>query len=223
MKALCMWSAGKDSCFACYKALASGHEIAGLLHFTNPEAQVSLAHRLGRELVSRQASSLGIPLISKAMPRENYRDEFIEIILELKKHQGIQGIVFGDIYLQEHRDWIEAVCAETSMEAVFPLWGQDTKKLAREMIEAGFRAVVVAVNAEVLEMEWLGREFDKCFLEALPEEVDRCGEKGEFHTFVFDGPFFKESLSFSTGEILLKDKNWFLEILPAENRRNTNE
>lgn len=219
MKIIGLWSAGKDSCYACYKAYASGHDIKALLHFTDSDTHVSLAHGLETEAVKKQAASLKMPLISKAMPRENYRDEFIKTILELKKSEEIQGIVFGDIYLQEHREWIDAVCLEASVEAIFPLWGQDTRTLAEEMIDAGFRAVVVAVNATTLGKEWLGCEFDKNFLKSLPEEIDPCGEKGEFHTFVYDGPFFDKPVSFLTGRIILKDRNCFLEILPAFNQR----
>ena len=162
-----------------------------------------------------QAEAIGIRLIVKAMPQENYRDEFLKIIFEFKKNEGIQGIIFGDIYLQEHRDWLEAVCLEASVEAIFPLWGCNTRELAEEIIASGFKAVVVAVNSEALGKECLGLEFNKRFLENLPAGVDPCGEKGEFHTFVHDGPLFKNPVSFSTGKIILnKTKNCFLEIIP---------
>ncbi len=215
MKTVCLWSAGKDSCFACYKAQTSGHEIKALLHFTDSNAPVSLGHGLITEAVSMQAASAGIPLLCKAMPKENYRNEFLSLISELKKNEGIQGIIFGDIYLQEHRDWVEAVCLKASVEAIFPLWGREVRKLTEEIIEAGFRAVVTAVHSEALGPEWLGREFDRNFLKELPEKVDPCGEKGEFHTFVYDGPLFRKPVKFSTGKkISTPNQNSFLEIIP---------
>lgn len=214
MRVVSLWSGGKDSCFACYKAIAGGHKIISLFNFTERGGRVSLSHGLNPELISRQAKSIGIPLTQKEMPKEGYRGDFINLILEWKEKENIQGVVFGDIYLREHKDWIDKVCEESKIKAIFPLWKAGTKALAREIIESGFKAIVVTANADLEAGEkWLGRAFDKDFIQGLAPGIDPCAENGEFHTFVYDGPLFKHPVAFSPGKKILKDKRWFLELL----------
>ena len=214
MKVASLWSGGKDSCFACYKAMASGYEVSVLLNFTQMDSHTSLSHGLSSEVIFSQAESTGLPVIQKAMPQGLYREEFKELILWLKATNEIKGIVFGDIYLQEHKDWIDKICAELEVEAILPLWGKNTKELMLEIIDEGFKAMVVATKAGLMGEEWLGRSVDRLFLEGLDSRIDPCGEKGEFHTFVYSGPIFKKPIKFKTGRNLLKDNNWFLEITP---------
>ena len=223
MKTVCLWSAGKDSCFACYKALASGYEIVSLLHFADSQKNGSLGHGLSQELVEDQSEAIGIPLLCRVVSEMNYRAEFLKTIAELKLEQGIQGIIFGDIYLQEHRDWIESVCLEASVEAVFPLWGKSTSQLAEEIISCGFKAMIVAVEKSSLGDKWLGKIFDREFIHELPQKIDPCGEKGEFHTFVYDGPFFKRPVKFLTGQKFFRDKNAFLHLSLPGKRGDANE
>lgn len=216
MKAVSLWSGGKDSCFACYKAIGLGHQIAALFNFTDPGSKRSLSHGLPAGLIFRQAGLTGIPLMQKAMPTETYRQDFKALISAWKKEQGIEGIVFGDIYLKEHKDWLDEVCRELEVKAILPLWGRDTRELALEIISSGFEPVVVATRADVLGKEWLGRTVDKKFLAELRPGIDPCGENGEFHTLVTAGPIFKKGgISIEESKPVLREgtgKHWFLDI-----------
>lgn len=216
MRVAGLWSGGKDSCFACYRAMALGHELAVLFNFSQPGGGDSLSHGLSAELILKQAGLTGIPVVQQAMSRERYRDEFKALISASKEEWGIRGLVFGDIYLQGHRDWLEGVCRESDVEAIFPLWGRNTAELALEIINCGFEAIVVAVKADLPGREWLGRKIDRKFLEGLAPEIDPCGEKGEFHTLVISGPIFKKGgISVEASGPVLKAgavNSWFLDI-----------
>ncbi|MBI5143768.1 MAG: diphthine--ammonia ligase [Candidatus Omnitrophica bacterium] len=214
MKAVSLWSGGKDSCFAEYKARSLGYEILALFNFTKVDENNSLSHGLSSEIIRKQAEVIGIPIVQKAMPQENYRQEFKNIIGAWKKERGIEGIVFGDIYLEEHKNWIDKICQELEVEAIMPIWGRDTKELIMEIIDSGFEAIVVSTRADILGKEWLGRKIDKEFIEQLSPEIDPCGEKGEFHTFVYNGPTFKNRVEFEVRKKVLKDKNYYLELIP---------
>ncbi|MCX5692776.1 MAG: diphthine--ammonia ligase [Candidatus Omnitrophica bacterium] len=213
MKVIGLWSGGKDSCFACYKAMASGYEVLALFNFTQAGGEESLSHGLPSEAILKQAELTKVPILQKAMPKEVYRDEFKKLITEWKNKAGIRGIIFGDIYLQEHKDWIDRVCRELEVEAILPLWGRDTKELILEIVNSGFKAVVVSTRADLLGREWLGRKVDKRFIKELSPEIDPCGEKGEFHTFVYDSPIFRKPVEFVTGKKMLKNNHWFLEVI----------
>lgn len=216
MKVVSLWSGGKDSCFACYKAKLEGHRITSLVNFTNSEGDGSVSHGLSADIIREQAHLIDMPFLQKAMPKEGYREAFKLLIEELKAGEDIEGIVFGDIYLQEHKDWIDKVCEELKIEAILPIWTRDTERLVKEIIDSGFKSIVVSVRKDVLGEEWLGREINGRFIEDLRAigDIDLCGEKGEFHTFVYDGPIFKRPLEFNIGNKILKDRHRFLEILP---------
>jgi len=218
MKVISLWSGGKDSCFACYKAKQQGYQIISAVNFTNSDGRDSVSHGLSANIIQRQASLIGIPLLQKAMPQKGYTDAFKVLVEELKAKEGIEGIVFGDIYLQEHRDWIDKVCGELKMEAILPIWTKDTERLVKEIIDAGFKSIVVSTRKDILGEEWLGREIDYKFINDINaiENIDLCGEKGEFHTFVYDGPLFKKPIEFIIGKKSLKNNRWFLEVLPKE-------
>jgi uncharacterized protein (TIGR00290 family) len=215
MKVISLWSGGKDSCFACYKALSLGYEVTALFNFLDSEGKNSLSHNLPAKLILKQAGLIGIPLVQKAMPKETYQEAFKDLVSEWKKKAGIQGIIFGDIYLQEHKDWIDGICKELKVEAILPLWGRDTKELTLEIINSGFKSIVVAVKADLLGREWLGRNIDNEFVAELKPGIDPCGEKGEFHTLVVDGPIFKKPIKIvKTGAVIKESfgKHWFLDI-----------
>jgi uncharacterized protein (TIGR00290 family) len=215
MKVVSLWSGGKDSCFACYKAKISGDEIIALFNFTDNQGENSLSHNLPAKIIAKQAELIGIPLMQKAMPKETYREEFKSLIYEWKNKAGIQGIVFGDIYLKEHKDWIDQVCKELGVEAILPLWGRETRELILEITKSGFKSIVVAVKADLLGKEWLGRVIDNKFVDELKPGMDPCGEKGEFHTLVVDGPIFKKPIKIVKAEAVIKEsfgKHWFLDI-----------
>ena len=216
MKVVCLWSGGKDSCFACYKAMASGYKVIALFNFTRSDGMNSLAHGLPAQLIYEQASAIGMPLFQKAMPEAGYEQEFKNLIIEWKKEKNIEGIVFGDIYLEEHREWIERVCRDTSIEPIFPLWGMDTNQILLDFIDCGFKAAVVCTRDGILGKEWLGRILDRQFIEDLHRynpKIDPCGEAGEFHTFVYDGPLFKKLVEFLIGEKILNGIYWRLEVI----------
>lgn len=215
MRVVSLWSGGKDSCFACYKAELQGHQIVSLINFTNSDGTGSVSHGLSADIIRKQTRLIGIPFLQKAMPKEGYRDAFQALIKRYKIKEGIEGIVFGDIYLQEHRDWIDKVCKELEVEAILPIWTRDTENLIRMIIDSGFKSIVVSVNKDILGKDWLGREIDDGFVKDLKAigDVDLCGERGEFHTFVYDGPIFKKPVEFTMGKKILKDKRWFLDIL----------
>ena len=214
MKVVCLWSGGKDSCFANYKAIQRGYNIISLFNFIDSNGEKSLSHGLQASVIQEQVSSTEIPFFQKAMSQRTYREEFIKLINEWKIKRNVEGIVFGDIYLQEHKDWVDRVCEELEVEEIMPLWGADTRVLIEEFIRAGFRAIVVAANAQFLGKEWLGRQIDREFIKDIEAlgGIDLCGEKGEFHTFVYNGPIFTKPVEFTIGKKTLKDKNWFLEL-----------
>jgi uncharacterized protein (TIGR00290 family) len=217
MKVAGLWSAGKDSSFACYKAISSGYDLSVLFNFTDPDRKNSLSHGLPASLILKQSQLIGIPIVQKAMPkdREAYREEFKALICEWKNKAGIEGVVFGDIYLKEHKEWIDAVCREAEVEPIMPLWGRDTKELILEIIDSGFKSMVVAVKADLLGKEWLGRIIDRKFIEELKPEIDPCGEKGEFHTLVVDGPIFRGQIMILDAQPVFGEsfgKHWFLDI-----------
>ncbi|MFH0856196.1 MAG: diphthine--ammonia ligase [Candidatus Omnitrophota bacterium] len=215
MKVACLWSGGKDSCFACYKAVNSGYNIVALFNFTDTEGKNSLSHGLPAELIARQAELTGIPLVQRSMPKETYAEKFKELVSEWKEKEGIQGVVFGDIYLKEHKEWIDKICKELKIEAILPLWERDSKELAMEIINSGFKSIVVSTKAGLLGEEWLGRNIDKEFLKELAPGIDPCGEKGEFHTLVVDGPIFSKPIKIIETESAVREmfgKHWFLDI-----------
>jgi uncharacterized protein (TIGR00290 family) len=133
------------------------------------------------------------------------------------KRQGAEAMVFGDIYLDEHRDWVERVCGELGLMAVLPLWGKDPEELLKEFIGAGFKGVVISAKADIFSREWLGRTIDHSFLVDLKHlvkgrDIDVCGEKGEYHTVVVDGPLFRERLEITRGDRVQRDGYWFLDV-----------
>lgn len=215
MKVISMWSGGKDSCLACYRAKNQGYDIVSLLNFTTSSEESSLSHGLSAEVIGRQAKMTEIPSSQKAMPKEGYRDAFKSLIEEWKRTKDIEGIVFGDIYLEGHREWIDSVCRELQVKPVMPIWTKDTASLMDEFISLGFKAIIVATRADKLGKEWLGREIDTDLMKEFEGMggIDPCGENGEFHTFVYDGPLFKEKVRFNTGNKTLRDGRWLLEVI----------
>ena len=214
MKVVSLWSGGKDSCFAYYKAKQQGYQIISVINFTDSDRVNSVSHGLSADIIQKQADLIDTPLLQKTMPKKGYKDAFKVLIEELKAKEGIEGIVFGDIYLQEHRDWIDKVCEELRVEPILPIWTHDTEKLIRDIIDSGFKSIVVSTRKDILGEEWLGREIDDKFIKDLSAigNIDLCGEKGEFHTFTYDGPIFKQKIKFDIGEKRLENGRWFLEI-----------
>jgi diphthine-ammonia ligase len=213
MNTVCLWSGGKDSAYAFYLARTAGQHIKALISFLDEEGAVSRSHGLSAEVIALQAEATGMPHLSRAMSQRNFEGDFKDWIALLKKEIGLEAMIFGDIHLQEHKQWIERVCRETEILPLLPLWGRNPKGLAEEILASGFKAVVVSTRADVLGEEWLGKPYDPSFLETLPPGTDPLGEKGEFHTFVYDGPIFQRPFHFHPGEKRQKEGHWFLEIV----------
>lgn len=199
------WSGGKDSCLALWKALKQGYKVSYLLNMLNETGSKSRSHGLPKDILILQSKSIGIPIVQRNTTWSNYEAEFKTVVKELKS-LGVKGGIFGDIYLQEHCDWIERVCNEININVLLPLWKAPTKKLVQEFISEGFEAIIVSVKADIFEESWLGRLLDENLLEDLITiGVDPCGEAGEYHTLVIDGPLFKKRVSFQTDGILIQN------------------
>lgn len=226
------WSGGKDSTLALYKVLQNkSFDIRYLLTTFNEEADRISMHGVRSELLLTQAESLGIPVKPVQLPVSSdmlaYESAMNTAISELKS-KGISDCLFGDIFLEDLRTYREERLREVSISAHFPLWKRDTRELVHEFIELGFKTIVVCVDSSKLDESFAGRVIDRQFLADLPVEVDPCGENGEFHTFVFDGPIFQKPIGFRIGEKVLKTYTsqnaegetmeygfWFQDLIPV--------
>ena len=214
------WSGGKDSSLALAALRADPHyEVVALLtSVTSGYDRVSI-HGVRRVLLEAQTAALGLPLFEvELVPQcsnEAYEAAFAAMLARLRaEHPGIRQIAFGDLFLADVREYREQLLHRTGHEALFPLWGRDTKALALEFIAAGFRAHLVCVDTQQLAASFAGRLFDASLLAELPESVDPCGERGEFHTFVSAGPLFAKPLAVRLGEVVLRDERFaFCDLL----------
>lgn len=202
------WSSGKDSALALYKLLQSGQdEVMCLLTTINEQYQRISMHGVRVDLLEAQAASIGLPLIKMQMPEmptmENY-EKTMKATLTGLIDQGATASAFGDIFLEDLRQYRETKLREVNLKAIFPLWQIPTDQLIRQFIELGFKTIVTCVNEKYLDKSFAGRIIDHEFLNDLPTNVDPCGENGEFHTFVFDGPLFKEQVPFEKGEVVYR-------------------
>jgi len=212
------WSGSKDSCLACYKAMQMGYQITFLLNLISKKYQRCCFHGIQRELIDLQAHLIGIPLFQKEISddMELYEKEFKEAVTYLKT-RGAKGMVFGDIYLTEHKNWVDRVCQELEIKALEPLWQKTPEEVLEEFISLGFKAVVVSAKVELFGKDIIGRVVDRKLVEELKEKnICSCGENGEFHTFVISGPIFKkEEIAITKSRVILKKgfwPHWFLDI-----------
>ncbi|MCM3870519.1 MAG: diphthine--ammonia ligase [Pyrinomonadaceae bacterium] len=217
--ALMSWSGGKDSCLALYEIQrARSHRVAALLTTVTRDYDRISMHGVRRVLLEEQADSLGLPLhqilISKDATNEEYEERMGEAF-SVYRGQGIDSIIFGDLFLEDIRTYREQFLRRHQMRGLFPVWKSDTSRFIKEFIELGFKAVVTCVSSRALDQSFAGRLIDDEFLSSLPVDVDPCGENGEFHSFVFDGPNFTEAVRFSLGETVLRSSFWFRDLLPA--------
>jgi len=216
---LLAWSGGKDSCMALYELQkAQRYEIAALLTTLTQDYDRISMHGVRRVLLERQAASLGLSLhqvyISRDANNEEYEARMREALL-LYQNRGVRSVAFGDLFLEDIRSYRESRLQQIGMKSLFPLWGKDTAQLARAWIETGFQAIVTCVDSRALDGSFAGRLIDKDFLAQLPPHVDPCGENGEFHSFAFDGPLFREKVAFAVGEVVLRDGFYFCDLIPA--------
>ncbi len=213
------WSGGKDSALALDRLRQSGrYRVAALLTTVTEDYDRVSMHGVRRALVERQAAALGLSLQQVRIPAGCVNSQYEERMGAAMAHahsQGIEGVAFGDIFLEDVRHYREANLARAGMHGVFPLWKLPSTELAREFLRLGFQAVVVVVDASKLDRSFAGRVFDETFLRDIPAGVDPCGENGEFHTFVSDGPGFRAPVKFRMGEIVVRDTFYFCDLLPA--------
>ncbi|CAD7808574.1 hypothetical protein CHRY9390_01853 [Chryseobacterium aquaeductus] len=207
-QAIFNWSSGKDSALALYKILEEDKfEITSLLTSINKEFQRISMHGVHVSLLEKQAESLGLNLIKMEIPKEPTMEEYREIMSKNMndiKSSGVTHSIFGDIFLEDLRQYREDQLQSIGIKAVFPLWKQNTTDLIQEFLDLGFKTIVTCVNETYLDKSFAGRIIDKDFIKDLPENVDPCGENGEFHTFTFDGPIFKNKIEFEIGETVKK-------------------
>lgn len=208
-KAYCNWSSGKDASLALYTTLQEGilpvEKLATT--FSKDYNRVSL-HGVRVELVEAQAKSLQIPLHKIEIPTDTSMESYNAVMnAEMQQliSQGFTHSIFGDIFLEDLKQYRENQLKKVSIKGVFPLWKKDTKQLVKKMLELGFKAIVTCVDASKLDKSFVGRIIDEQFLKDFPVNVDPCGENGEFHTFVFNGPIFNKPIAVTKGEVVLKE------------------
>ncbi|HEY4838586.1 MAG TPA: hypothetical protein VIH72_08270 [Candidatus Acidoferrales bacterium] len=214
------WSGGKDSCMALHQLRREPlREVVALLTTVTEDYDRISMHGVRRNLLERQAAALGLPLEIVTIPPQCVNTEYesrMEAMLLTWKNRGVTDVAFGDIFLQDLREYREKNLARVGMNALFPVWLHPTRELVREFIALGFRAVTVCVDPKILDKSFAGREIDADFLAALPAAADPCGENGEFHSFVYDGPGFSAPVEFTLGEKVLRDGFYFCDLLSAE-------
>lgn len=214
------WSGGKDSALALYEILKDqNYRVCALLTTLTEDYDRISMHGVRRILLERQAAALGFPLekifISKNASNLEYEARMGELLAKYKA-AGTCAVVFGDIFLEDLRKYREEKLAALEMQAIFPLWKRDTRALVRSFTAAGFKAITTCVDTQALDCPFVGRLIGEQFVSELPPAVDACGENGEFHSFVFDGPIFRESVAFTIGEIVLRENRFcFCDLLPG--------
>ncbi len=213
------WSSGKDSAFALAAVCGAGEfEVTRLLVTVNADAERVAMHAVRRSLLEAQADRLGIELrvveIPSPCPNEVYEARMGDAMDEAMA-AGVDAVVFGDLFLEDVRAYREEAMAPTGMSLHFPLWGRPTDVLARDMVASGVKAVLTCVDPTQLDPAFAGRAFDKELLADLPVAVDPCGERGEFHTFVWDGPGFSAPIDIEVGEVVERDGFVFCDVVPA--------
>ena len=205
MSYIASWSGGKDSCFAFYEAMGKGYKISHLVNFISKEFQRVSFHGTEARLIQLQSQAIGIPLLQKETTWDGYEQEFKEAVRSLIP-SGVKGVVFGDIYLQEHKDWVERVCGDLGIEAIEPLWGKNTEEILSSFIEDGFEAVIVSAKSDLIDKDWIGRRVNKAFMEYLKgKNIDICGENGEYHTLVTNGPIFNKRIQLTESRAISRD------------------
>lgn len=220
MKIIISWSGGKD-CARALQVLQQDRQyrITGLLTTITQDYDRVSMHGIRRELLEQQAASLKLPLfpvfIHQGITEHEY-EQLMRRTLKDQVAQGIGGVAFGDIFLEDLKKYREGKLAQLGLKGVFPLWRRDTSRLATEFITQGFKAVLTCVDTEKLDRKFAGREYDESLLADLPGPCDRCGENGEFHSFVYAGPVFDHPIAHHTGEVVLRDGRFaFCEVLPG--------
>ena len=208
------WTGGKDSCLSCYQAISDGFNVTHLLNFRDTKKKGS--HTINPKLLLAQMQVTGIPSIRTDFV--SYEQEFKKVVQELNDNgASIEGAVFG--HIRTHDSLVDRICNDLGIKLIIPLWKCDSGQIVSDLVDAGFKAIIISVKADLLGKEWLGRTIDHKFIKDLcryNREIDPCGEDGAFHTFVIDGPIFKHRLKIVDSVNILEDGYWFLEVLQFE-------
>jgi uncharacterized protein (TIGR00290 family) len=217
-KAWLAWSSGKDSAWALHTVRQSGEfDVVALLTTVNRTHGRVAMHAVRESLLEMQAAAAGLPLVKVPIPSPCPNEVYEQAMSEAMgraRNDGIWHVIFGDLFLEDIRAYREKNLAGCEMTPLFPLWGRDTRRLAEEMIAGGLSAYLTCVDPRKLDRAFAGRRFDGALLDALPRDVDPCGENGEFHTFASAGPMFRQAIPVALGEIVERDGFVFADLLP---------
>lgn len=218
-KVLMSWSSGKDSGLALHELMNSEkYEVSALLTTITEDYDRISMHGVRRVLLEQQAESIGLPLEKVLIPRDSSNETYesrMLAMLQRQKAAGVTAVAFGDIFLEDLKQYREDKLATGGMGAIFPIWKIDTKELAHKFINLGFKAIITCVDTQACDGKFAGRVYDEQLLSELPANVDPCGENGEFHSFVYDGPIFARPVLFERGEIVLRDSRFnFCDLIP---------
>ena len=208
----CSWSGGKDSCLALYYAMKSGGTPKYLFTMLEEGGEYSRSHRIPKAVLQQQSKMSKIPIMFNSTTWEDYEKKFSET-LKIYEKQNIKYGVFGDIDIEEHREWCKTLCEKNNIEARHTLWKCSRDELITEFLNLGFKTKIVAVKVDSLDPEWLGRTLDKDMIKEFKKiGIDICGERGEYHTIVTDGPIFDSEIRLVGKNKILKDGYWFLDL-----------
>lgn len=209
------WSGGKDAAMCLQKLHEKGYEMTCLLTTIPKEIDRTFGHGEKKEAIEAQGKSLGIPVEWIECTFSTYTEDFMKKLMEVKHTYGIEAIAFGDLYLEEHRDWGEKVAEKCELQALYPLWMKESESLQalRNFVESGYKAKVIRVHKDKIGTDWLGREVNEQFYQDIQQKpVCPMGEGGEYHTFVYDGPLFKQPVPFELGEILPLETTYRIDL-----------
>jgi uncharacterized protein (TIGR00290 family) len=209
-KAVIAWSGGKDSVLALHE-IQSTIQIEALITTVNEDDRIAM-HGINKKLISQQAQAIGYPMIEVRVPQNCSNDQYefkLAEALQEYRESGVEFVIFGDLFLEDIRAYREKFLKRIGMKGIFPLWKKETKTLAKQFIDSGFRAIIICVDTQTLSEEFAGRDFDYELLNSFPPNVDPCGENGEFHTFVYDGPIFNQPLRIEKGQKYLQQNRFY--------------
>ncbi len=225
-KAVVSWSGGKDCTLACFRAIRKGYDVGYLLNMSNEDGNMSWTHGLETKWLEQQAQAMGMILVQGKTNSADYATNFKRQLRLLQK-KGVTVSIFGDIDFMPHREWVTNICSEVGMEPLLPLWGDDQGELLKEFVDANFVAIIVATQADLMGEEWLGRKIDYKFITDLEQynkskvkKITLCGEAGEYHTIVVNGPLFQQHLEILESEHINRDGYWFLHVTKCTIRPN---
>ena len=213
------WSGGKDSTLALNEILNNpDYEVRSLITTVTEGYDRISIHGVRNELLDKQVESIGIPLQKVLIPKDSTNDQYekaLNDVLLYFKNKGINEIVFGDIFLEDVKKYRDELLDKLDMKGIYPIWKKDSKELARKFIDLRFKAVTTCIDSQQIDKKFVGREYNSEFLNDLPNSADHCGENGEFHTFVYDGPLFDKKIDFTKGEIVFRDDRfYYCDLLP---------